>query len=173
MDKDEKIIKEQKVTSEPEEVTEYKKVLEPKTVMTERMVAEKRTVMHSKTYEKMVAATCDKINKMDVLDSRGEKIGSISDIMIDLDSGRVLYAVMSFGGLFNKKVFAIPWEAFSITNREHYYDENVKNQLTLNVPKEKFEESEGFDKNNWPRQPDRKWLSNTYSRYGYRGWWEE
>ena len=173
MDKDEKIIKEQKVRSEPENVTEYKTVQVPRTVMDEKTVAEQKTVMREHTYEKWVAATCDKIADMDVIDVRGEKLGSISDIMIDLESGRILYAVMSFGGLFNKKMFAIPWQAFSVENRESYYEEGHENNLVLNIPKEKFDESEGFDRDNWPRQPDRKWLSKTYSRYGYRNWWED
>ena len=182
---DEKIIKQEKMRQEPETVIEHKTVQEPrtvmekktievpKTVMEERTIAQERTVMRERPYEKWVAATCDKISDMDVLDARGEKLGSISDIMIDLESGRVLYAVMSFGSFFNKKMFAIPWQAFSIANRDNYYEEGRKNNLILNVPRERFDESEGFDKDNWPRQPDRTWLSKTYSRYGYKGWWDE
>ncbi len=182
---DEKIIKEKKVRQEPDTVAERRTVMEPrtvmekktvevpKTVMEERTVEEKKTVMREHEYESWVAATCDKITDMAVVDAQGEKLGSISDIMIDLDSGRILYAVMSFGGMFNKKLFAIPWEAFTVANRESYYEEDQENHLILNIPRSKFEESEGFDKDNWPRQPDRTWLSDTYSRYGYKGWWDE
>jgi hypothetical protein len=34
----------------------------------------------------------------DVYNRNGEKLGSIKDLMIDLQSGRVCYAVLSFGG---------------------------------------------------------------------------
>jgi len=167
------IIKKREVRSVPERMTETRKVVVPKTVMEEHTVQEPKTVMRERVYEKWVAVTCDKISGMEVMDPSGEKIGSISDVMIDLDSGRILYAVLKFGGWFNRKSFALPWEAFKLANRERYYDEEYQNNLVLNIPKERFEEAEGFDEDNWPRQPDRSWLSKTYSRYGYRGWWED
>ena len=34
-----------------------------------------------------------------VVNSAGEDLGKIEDLMIDLDNGRVGYAVLSFGGL--------------------------------------------------------------------------
>ena len=40
----------------------------------------------------------DKVEGTAVYDRRGEKLGSIHSVMIDKISGKVAYAVMSFGG---------------------------------------------------------------------------
>ncbi|USV58492.1 PRC-barrel domain-containing protein [Aeromonas encheleia] len=34
----------------------------------------------------------------DVYDPRGEKLGSIKELMLDIENGKVCYAVLSFGG---------------------------------------------------------------------------
>lgn len=48
-----------------------------------------------------------------VVNRRGENLGEIQDIMIDVPSGSVGYAVLSFGGGVGTgdKLFAIPWNA--------------------------------------------------------------
>src|SRR5687767_3366358 len=48
-----------------------------------------------------------------VVNMRGEDLGEIEDIMLDVQSGRIAYAVMSFGGVMGigEKLFAIPWSA--------------------------------------------------------------
>ena len=42
---------------------------------------------------------------------RGEKLGSVDDIMIDKASGRAIYAVMSFGGFLGmgEEHYPLPW----------------------------------------------------------------
>src|SRR6266545_4609381 len=41
----------------------------------------------------------------------GEDLGKIEEIMIDVPTGRVAYAVLSFGGFLGlgDKLFAVPW----------------------------------------------------------------
>lgn len=52
-----------------------------------------------------------------VRNSAGEDLGKIEDIMLDVPTGRVAYAVLSFGGFLGmgNKLFAIPWEAMSMS----------------------------------------------------------
>ncbi len=111
------------------------------------------------------AATCDDIKGMGVTNDQGQDLGKIEEIMLDARSGRMLYAVLSFGGFLGlgNKLFAVPWEAFGLGARN--------DKLILNVPKEKLERAEGFDKDHWPRHPDESFLYNTYSYYGYQPWW--
>jgi sporulation protein YlmC with PRC-barrel domain len=47
----------------------------------------------------------------EVENSVGESLGKIEEVMINLASGRVAYAVLSFGGTLGmgEKLFAIPW----------------------------------------------------------------
>ena len=47
-----------------------------------------------------------------VVNRAGEDLGQIEDFMIDLENGRIAYAVLSFGGFLGMgdKLFAIPWK---------------------------------------------------------------
>jgi len=51
----------------------------------------------------------------DVQNPQGQNLGDIKDIVIDRVSGRMAYAVVSFGGFLGmgEKLFAVPWGAFS------------------------------------------------------------
>ena len=51
-----------------------------------------------------------------VVNRAGEDLGKIEELMIDLQDGRVAYAVLSFGGFLGMgdKLFAIPWKAFTL-----------------------------------------------------------
>jgi sporulation protein YlmC with PRC-barrel domain len=95
-----------------------------------------------------------------------EDLGEIKDLMIDLSEGRIAYAVLSFGGFLGMgdKLFAIPWEAFSVVQEEEV--------LLLNVAKEKLELAPGFDKDNWPDMADVTWGQNIHTYYGYNPYWD-
>jgi len=100
-----------------------------------------------------------------VVNYKGEDLGKIEEIMIDLDRGRIAYAVLSFGGFLGMgdKLFAIPWQAFTV-------DTTMK-QLILNADKELLEKAPGFDKNNWPDMADLSLGSTLYGYYGYKPYW--
>jgi sporulation protein YlmC with PRC-barrel domain len=100
-----------------------------------------------------------------VVNYKGEDLGKIEEIMIDLDRGRVAYAVLSFGGFLGlgDKLFAIPWQAITV--------DTTKKQLVLNVDKELLEKAPGFDKNNWPDMADLSLGSTLYGYYGYKPYW--
>jgi sporulation protein YlmC with PRC-barrel domain len=99
-----------------------------------------------------------------VVNARDEKLGKIEDIMIDVASGRVAYAVLSFGGLLGvgDKLFAIPWTAMSL-------DEERK-CFVLDVDKELLKDAPGFDKNNWPDLSSEEYASTVYGHYGQKRW---
>ena len=100
-----------------------------------------------------------------VVNYKGEDLGKIEEIMIDLDRGRVAYAVLSFGGFLGlgDKLFAIPWQAITV--------DTVKKQLILNVDKALLEKAPGFDKENWPDMADLSLGSTLYGYYGYKPYW--
>jgi sporulation protein YlmC with PRC-barrel domain len=81
----------------------------------------------------------------------GDNLGKIKDIMIDVPSGRVAYAVLSYGGFLDvgNKLFAVPWNALTL-------DEDEK-QFILNMDKTQLENAPGFDKDNWPNMADANW----------------
>ena len=101
----------------------------------------------------------------------GEDLGDIEELMIDMNSGRIAYAVLSFDGFLGLggKLFAIPWDALSLDTEEH--------KFVLNVDREQLENAPGFDKDNWPQTPGDDdgdaWLVEVYDYYGYRPYWRE
>ena len=102
-----------------------------------------------------------------VKNAAGEDLGKIEDLMIDLDSGRIAYAVLSFGGFLKmgNKLFAVPWQALTV--------DTVKKVLVLNADKSVLERAPGFDKENWPDMADPTFGSSIYKHYGYRPYWED
>jgi hypothetical protein len=82
--------------------------------------------------------------------------------MLDMRSGRVSYAVLSFGGFMGmgEKLFAVPWEALRL-------DTNNK-RFVLDVTKSRLEGAPGFDKQHWPDMADATWEQSIHAYYGTR-----
>lgn len=98
----------------------------------------------------------------DVKNASGDDLGKIEDLMIDTDTGRVAYAVVSFGGFLGvgNKLFAVPIEAMAVDREEH--------ALILHESKERLENAPGFDKDNWPDHADPKWGAEAREYYGVK-----
>lgn len=96
----------------------------------------------------------------DVYNMDGEDLGDIKEIMIDMRTGEVAYAVLSFGGILGMgdKLFAVPWEALAL--------DAENKRFTLNVAKETLKQAPGFDKDNWPSMADETWASGVHRFYG-------
>jgi sporulation protein YlmC with PRC-barrel domain len=101
-----------------------------------------------------------------VRNAAGEDLGTINEIMIDIPSGRVAYAVLSFGGFLGMgdKLFAVPWNALKV-------DEDDK-CFILNVDRRTIEQAPGFDKNNWPDMGDVAWGTQLYTYYQVSPYWD-
>jgi sporulation protein YlmC with PRC-barrel domain len=89
-----------------------------------------------------------------------EAIGTIKEIMLDMRTGRVSYAVLSFGGFLGmgEKLFAVPWSAL------HLDTENKR--FVLDVSKERLQGAPGFDKGHWPNMADAVWENSIHTYYG-------
>lgn len=94
-----------------------------------------------------------------VKNPEGEDLGKIEDLMVDTNSADISYAVISFGGFLGMgdKLFAVPLEAMQVDTENH--------NLVLDVSKEKLENAPGFDKDNWPRNPDQSFINEVNSYY--------
>jgi sporulation protein YlmC with PRC-barrel domain len=101
----------------------------------------------------------------EVVNAQGDNLGKIEDVMLDLDRGRIAYAVLSFGGFLGmgNKLFAVPWDALKV-DHEH-------KRLRLDMPKEKLEAAPGFDKDNWPKHPDSNFMDSVYTYYSTPTYW--
>jgi len=102
-----------------------------------------------------------------VRNQAGEDLGKVDDIMIDVPTGRIAYAVLSFGGFLGMgdKLFAIPWSSFTLDEDEKCF--------ILNIDKATLENAPGFDKDNWPDMAEPSFRSQIYDYYGAKPYWDE
>ena len=92
-----------------------------------------------------------------------KNIGKIQDLMIDLKTGDVVYAVLSFGGFLGigDKYFAVPIEALRFSTIDG------DREITLDVSKEHLKNAPGFDKDHWPLEASPEFIQSVYDYYGY------
>ena len=96
----------------------------------------------------------------DVYNKDGEDLGDIKEFMIDMASGKISYAVLSYGGLLGMgdKLFAVPWSALKL--------DTANKRFTLDVLQATLEDAPGFDKDHWPAMADKSWASSVHKFYG-------
>jgi len=119
------------------------------------------------TIEKTGVVLTSKLIGEAVINPQNEDLGNIRELVIDAQSGRVAYAVLSFGGFLGMgtKLFAMPWGAFEFSATE--------NKLVLNVDKEKLKSAPGFERDaKWPDFADRAYGESVYNYYGYSPYWD-
>ena len=117
-----------------------------------------------KKYRRVLSAST--LGGDSVRNSAGDDLGKVDEIMIDIPSGRVAYAVLSFGGVLGMggKLFAVPWSALQVDEDEKCF--------ILDVNKNTLESAPGFDKDNWPDMADTAWGEQVYRHYGAKPYWE-
>jgi sporulation protein YlmC with PRC-barrel domain len=100
-----------------------------------------------------------------VVNLNGERVGKIEELMIDVTTGRVAYAVLSFGGILGirSKLFAVPWSALTV--------DETRQQFVVNVQRETLEKMPGFDKDHWPDLNDLEYATGVYRQWGVTPFW--
>ena len=107
----------------------------------------------------------DKVEGTNVYRSNGDKIGSIERIMIDKLSGKVAYAVMSFGGFLGigHDHYPVPWSLLTYNTKLGGYEVNISDQQLKGAP------SYAND-NDWDWE-DRKRAQQVYDYYRVPPYW--
>lgn len=82
--------------------------------------------------------------------------------MLDIDNGRVCYAVLSFGGFLSlgEKLFAVPWRALKV--------DTEKKCFVMDTDEEHMKNAPGFDSNSWPDMADTSWEKSINNYYNTR-----
>jgi sporulation protein YlmC with PRC-barrel domain len=95
-----------------------------------------------------------------VVNAADQDLGDIKEIMLDMQTGQVAYAVLSFGGFLGMgdKLFAVPWQALHL--------DTVNKRFVLDIEKEGLRNAPGFDKDAWPDMADAQWAQHIHSFYG-------
>jgi len=91
------------------------------------------------------------LQDMKVVGAKGEDVGSVSDVILDLSNQRVHAVVIESGGWFGigGNNYAFPVSDLKPGKQ--------RDQLVLNVPKQKLENKKGFAKSQWPGLDDEYW----------------
>lgn len=94
-----------------------------------------------------------------VHNKQDEHLGDIKEIMLDMRSGKIAYAVLSYGGVFTlgEKLFAVPWSVLTL--------DTTNKRFVIDVSQERFKDAPGFDSNSWPNMGDSRWEDNVHKYY--------
>jgi sporulation protein YlmC with PRC-barrel domain len=86
-----------------------------------------------------------------VRNSAGENLGKIEDLIVDPQTGRIEYAIVSFGGVLSagSKLYAIPWPALGTSASG--------DDVLFNADLEMLDRAPAFDRDNWPNMTDPGW----------------
>lgn len=101
----------------------------------------------------------EKVDGTKVFATDGEKIGSIDHLMIGKRSGRVEFAVMSFGGFLGmgESYHPVPWDALDYDTERGGY--------VVNIDKNRLKEAPYYEEGSRP-QFDRQYGETVYNYYG-------
>ena len=100
-----------------------------------------------------------------VYDVAGRFLGEITEIVIDLQTGRVAYALVAGEGLgAPRQLFAIPWSTVTV-DRDYQ-------RCMLNVRLERLVDAPSLDGDLLPTMADPKWATEVHAFFGCDPYWK-
>jgi len=104
----------------------------------------------------------DDVQNTNVYGPNDDKIGAIDHLMIDKVSGRVTYAVMSFGGILGlgHSHYPVPWAVLT-------YDTSLGGYRT-NITEAQLRDSPQFSDDDWA---NRDWENRVHRHYNVSPYW--
>ena len=120
-------------------------------------------MLTSREHGRLISA--DKVEGTQVVDANGDKLGSIERVMIDKHSGKVAYAVMSFGGFLGigDRHHALPWGALK-------YDIGLEGYV-VNLDRQRLENAPTFARDDVIDLEDPALGQRLHDYYGVRPYW--
>jgi len=105
----------------------------------------------------------DRVQGTEVFGSDRQHIGEIHSLVIDKVSGRIVYAMMSFGGFLGlgKSLYPIPWAKLRYDVAEGGYRTDLTEDQVKNAPDYNPDATVGTDVN-----------ERIYDYYDIRGFWD-
>jgi hypothetical protein len=117
------------------------------------------------TDETNTLISSDKVEGTAVYNRTGEKLGSIHTVMIDKVSGKVAYAVMSFGGFLGigDRYHPLPWHVLTYDTGQGGY--------VVDLDRSKLEGAPTYGTSETPNWSDRRWGQQVHDYYGVPPYW--
>ena len=124
------------------------------------------SAMGSKPAEgpRMNAFMVNKVIGSKVMNLQGEALGKIDNLVVDVDTGRILYAILESGGFLGMgaKLFPVPWASLAALPLEGTF--------FLNQTKDQLAKAPAFEKKNLPDVGDVQWGEGVFKHYGVPGY---
>jgi sporulation protein YlmC with PRC-barrel domain len=101
----------------------------------------------------------EKIIGSKVINVKGETLGKIENLVVDIDTGRILYVIIESGGFLGvgDKLFPVPWQSLAALPSEGIF--------FLNQSKEQMQKAPAFEKENLPDMTDTHWGEGIFRHY--------
>jgi sporulation protein YlmC with PRC-barrel domain len=101
-----------------------------------------------------------------VYDAAGKFLGEIEELVLDMHSGRVAYALMDVGSVvgMGRKLLAIPWRTLTV--------DPVYQRCVIKVELERLIDAPCLDGDLLPRMADPSWASAVHAWFGCKPYWE-
>lgn len=111
------------------------------------------------TDETATLIASNKVEGTAVYNRQGEKLGTVTNFMVDKASGTVQYAVLSFGGFMGvgTDYYPLPWNMLTYDTSKGGYVVDLDKSLLENAPR--------YSGDNEPTH-DRDYGRNVYDYYG-------
>ena len=95
----------------------------------------------------------------DVYNDDAEDLGQIRDLMLDMSSGRIRYAVLASGDLpgLQERLLAVPWAALRL-------DSELR-RFVLDIRRSRLAEAPDFEPGRWPDMNDPQWVAGVAAWY--------
>ncbi|MDN3564728.1 PRC-barrel domain-containing protein [Paeniroseomonas aquatica] len=108
-----------------------------------------------------------KVGGTPVYNRHGDRLGTVDDVMLDKRTGRVAYAVMSFGGFLGigERYHPLPWSMLN-------YDVELGGYL-VDLDRDRLEGAPSFASNEDMNWADRNFGQRVSDYYGVRPYWAE
>lgn len=104
------------------------------------------------------AVAQNEIVGQNVENAKGEKLGSVEYLIINLNSGKVDYAGLSVSGVSN--YVAVPFSDIRVTK-----EQNNKAKLALDITKDRLKQAPTFEKDKWSEFDNAQWRSQVDTFY--------
>ena len=106
-----------------------------------------------------------KVQGTNVYNTNGDSLGEVYDVMIDKVSGKVAYAIMSFGGFLGvgERYHPLPWNNLKYDTRQGGY--------VVGLTRQQLEGAPTYARNETPAWGDRAYEKSIHDYYGAAPYW--
>jgi PRC-barrel domain len=109
--------------------------------------------------------SASKVTGTSVYNIEGERLGEIHDVMLDKRSGKIAYAIMSFGGFLGigEQYHPLPWATLKYDTRQGGY--------VVGLTKEQLQGAPTFAATESPAWGDRAYETRIHDYYKMAPYW--